>query len=125
MITLIVDEKTREDLRELYNARVVQLGNSLRTWAKYSSANKRNTIRAAFDRAVDFLHSLNAATDQPHIPTLPADHPRNGSALVLAGNFDPRAEHPRCVHGVLFDDPCERCDSVVANTPPLTSTTQQ
>ena len=35
-------------------------------------------------------------------------------------SFDPRAFRPRCVHGLLFSDPCDVCDAAVipAHAPP-------
>lgn len=119
MITLLIDSKTRDDLRALMNERVVTLGNSLRTWLKYASANKRNECRAQFDRAIDLLHLLNAATDAPPTDALPADHPRFNQPLHLPADFDPRADDPHCVHGRRFSETCERCAAPVAGVAPL------
>lgn len=120
MITIQVSEKMRADLQLLFNAQVVSLGNSLRTWLKYASANKRNEYRARFDRAVDFLHALNAAeVVQAPAPPLPLDHPRFNQPLHLSADFDPRASDPHCVHGRRFADPCDLCALPVQGVPPL------
>ena len=33
-------------------------------------------------------------------------------------DFDPRALKPRCVHGLLFDEPCERCREATTRAEP-------
>lgn len=125
MITIQVSEKMRADLQLIFNAQVVSLGNSLRTWLKYASANKRNDYRARFDRAVDFLHALNVveATPLAPPPPLPSDHPRFNQPLHLGADFDPRASDPHCVHGRRFSESCDLCAAPVQGVEPFDSVT--
>lgn len=119
MITVTLTEKMRDDLKLIFNREVVTLGNCLRTWLKYASANKRNEYRARFDRAVDFLHELNTARAcEPieTVPTLDPAHPRNGHPMILPRDWN-IAENPSCVHGRTFNEACDLCAAPLLGQP--------
>ena len=145
MITLNITDDMREDLQRVVMADLITTGIMLRRWRLLHHANRTNELVRDFSRLTHLLATLNSATSsnaqiapatsdaarhlnhdgqKPWEPHTWMDETARAEGINLdreLNDIDPRASHPRCVHGRAFTEPCDYCGSdlaVMASLPP-------
>ena len=121
MTTLLLVESERDFLRDIVTRAVVDLSEALGGHGKFMKPHTYAQLTIACT-----VHAMLHAAPQD-AAAWPAPFRRGPDALLREsqydvlyreagldpdrelGPIDPRALHPRCVHGMYFTEPCELC----------------